>query len=118
MCLPGHFRLSIGTPAAAHQYIYGLEGDAFALVSAEATLPLRPPALSLRILGGVGASSLSDARVLPAGWSGSDTGGLRPWLGLGLATGWDILRVDLARGLNDGLWELFFTVSPRLADWL
>jgi hypothetical protein len=37
---------------------------------------------------------------------------------VGLSFLWDVLRLDLGRGLRDGGWELYFAVDPRFHSWL
>jgi hypothetical protein len=93
-------------------------GDAFGLVRAQGTLPLRPPWVSIRGIAALGYTHVSPARTLPPGWSAQDTGGLRPSVGVGLSLAWDVLRLDLGRGLRGGGWELTFSVDPRFAPWL
>ncbi len=95
----------------------GFVGRAHALARAEATLPLRPPWVSLRAVAALGWVGGTPAG-LPEGWPATGTDGLRPSLGVGVALGWDVLRLDLARGLRDGDWELVFSVTPGLRPWL
>jgi hypothetical protein len=71
----------------------------------------------LRVFGAVGAAYLAD-RTLPTDWGGRDSGGVRASVGAGLAFGWDVLRLDMARGLDGGGWELMFSVAPRFRAWL
>jgi hypothetical protein len=92
-------------------------GDRFWLLRSEATLPLRAPWLGLRVFGAVGAAYLAD-RTLPTDWGARDSGGVRASVGAGLAFGWDVLRLDMARGLDGGGWELMFSVAPRFRAWL
>lgn len=67
-----------------------------------------------------------------AGWATVSTGGLpaaetlgvgasagiRPSVGLGLGTLWDVLRFDLWRGLGGGDWALLFSVDPAFWEIL
>jgi hypothetical protein len=32
--------------------------------------------------------------------------------------GWDVLRLDLARGFPDGTWEVVFSVDRQFHAWL
>jgi hypothetical protein len=41
-----------------------------------------------------------------------DTDGARASVGFGVAGFWDQLRLDLVRGLNDGEWQLLFSIAP------
>ncbi|MCG6957981.1 MAG: hypothetical protein LJF04_18470 [Gemmatimonadetes bacterium] len=93
-------------------------GDAFGLVRAEGTLPLRPPWVGIRGIAALGYTHLSSTRTLPLGWDAHETDGLRPSVGMGLSLAWDVLRLDLGRGLRGGGWELTFSVDPRFGPWL
>lgn len=93
-------------------------GDGFGLVRAVGTLPLLPPWVGLRALASLGYTHLTSSRTLPPGWDAHDTDGLRPSVGVGLSLAWDVLRLDLGRGLRGGDWELSFSVDPRFAPWL
>jgi hypothetical protein len=86
-------------------------------VRAEATLPVRPPWVGLRVVSAFGATYLGD-RPLPADWAAADSGGLRASVGLGLSLGWDLLRLDLYRGIRGGGWEAVFSVAPEFRDWI
>mgnify|MGYP002630373957 CR=1 FL=1 len=92
-------------------------GDRFWLVKTEATLPLRAPGVSARVFGAVGASYLGD-RILPADWAGGASQGVRASVGVGLAFGWDVVRLDLGRGVRGGGWEVVFSVAPKFRPWL
>jgi hypothetical protein len=92
-------------------------GDRYALLRAEATRALLRPWLGLRTFFSVGSTSLS-APVGLSGWSPTDSDGLRPSIGAGLALGWDVLRLDFGYGLRDGGWEVSVSVDPRFHPWL
>jgi len=72
-----------------------------------------------RIRGGLHAGMAGglDPEVASA-WGVSDTGGIRPSVSLGLGMVWDLLRIDGARGLREGEWQLLFSVDPRWWDRL
>jgi hypothetical protein len=93
-------------------------GDAFGLARAEATLPLLPPWVGIRGIASLGCTHFTRSRTLPPGWDTHDSGGLRPSAGVGLSLAWDVLRLDLARGLRGGHWQLIFSVDPRFGPWL
>lgn len=80
---------------------------------------LREPWISLRLTGALGWSELAD-RALPAGWAADpDTApGVRGSLGVGADLLWEVLQFDVARGLPDGEWTFYVSVTPKLAPWL
>ena len=51
-------------------------------------------------------------------WPGEITDGLKNSVGAGLGLGWDILRLDAARGVNGGEWEFIFSVNHGFWRWL
>jgi hypothetical protein len=73
----------------------------------------------LRLRGGVhgGWAGGLDTEVGQA-WEVRETGGVRLGVTLGLGVGWDILRLEGARGLNGGEWQLLLSVDPRWWDRL
>ena len=73
--------------------------------------------MGIRFIGAVGSTYLGD-RALPSRWVPQDSDGVRISLGAGLSMAWDIMRVDLARGVDGGGWEAVFSVSPGLTPWL
>ncbi len=96
----------------------GFAGDRFWLVRAVATHPLLRPWVGLRTFAAVGQTRLGP-HTLPTGWDPHDSGGPRASVGAGLALGWDVLHLDLGRGLQaGGDWELTFSVSSRFHPWL
>ena len=92
-------------------------GDRYWLVRGEATLPVHRPWVGIRLIGAVGATYLG-ARTLPERWTPEDSGGVRASLGAGLSIAWDMMRIDLARGLDGGEWEAVFSVAPGLRPWI
>jgi hypothetical protein len=97
---------------------HAFAGRVFWLASGAITHPVFHPWFGMRAFAAVGASYLSDPSTFSSAWSVTDTDGLRASVGLGLSLGWDVLRLDLARGLRDGRWELIFSVDPRFHPWL
>jgi hypothetical protein len=93
-------------------------GNRFWLVRAEGTLPLLPPWVGLRVFAAMGQTLLA-TRTFPSGWQAHDSNGPRASVGAGLSLGWDVLHLDLGRGLQrGGSWELTLSVSPRFRPWL
>jgi hypothetical protein len=56
--------------------------------------------------------------AVAAEWAAGDTGGIRSSLSLGIGMGWDLLHLDLARGLDGGGWQLWMSVDRGWWDWL
>ncbi|HSM08794.1 MAG TPA: hypothetical protein VLA33_07230, partial [Gemmatimonadota bacterium] len=46
-------------------------------------------------------------------WWTPDTGGLRPAVGGGVSVVYDLVRFDVVRGLDDGVWEWILSVNPQ-----
>jgi hypothetical protein len=92
-------------------------GDRYWLVRGETTIPLYRPWVGVRLIGALGSTYLGD-RTLPDRWTGSDSGGPRASVGAGLSIAWDVMRIDLARGLDGGGWEAVFSVAPGLRPWI
>jgi hypothetical protein len=95
------------------------EGDAFWLFSTEASVDLFHPFVRLRAFGNAGqlwpADPPFDPELMP---TAQDAETLLS-LGLGIGIGWDILRLDLARGLRGaGDWEVILSVNPEFWPWL
>jgi adenine deaminase len=42
----------------------------------------------------------------------TESGGVRPSIGAGISLFWDLVRVDAARGLDNGEWEWMVSVNP------
>jgi hypothetical protein len=92
-------------------------GDTYVLARGWLRRQLRAPVVSLRLTGAAGWSGMV-SRSLPSGWTGIDDPGLRASVGVGVDLLWDVLQLDVARGLPDGDWSVFFSVSPRFTPWL
>ena len=79
------------------------------------------PWLRLRALGALGWSNIGDEvvglRHATSGealeWWTPDTGGLRPAVGGGVSVVYDLVRFDVVRGLDDGVWEWILSVNPQ-----
>lgn len=92
-------------------------GRRFWMARVEGTRPLLHPWVGLRAFAALGATQLAGAAT-PSDWDAHDSQGLRAAVGAGLSLGWDVLRLDVARGLNDGRWDVIFAVDPRFHPWL
>ncbi|UCC49675.1 MAG: BamA/TamA family outer membrane protein [Gemmatimonadota bacterium] len=105
-----------------HRYAGNLYGSG----GIELSRKIRHPWVSLSLfadVGGVGSQGSSAERALDvwnrAGDAARATHG--PLIGVGAGVGlvFDILRVELARGLRQGgIWELVVRVRPDFWDWL
>jgi hypothetical protein len=93
-------------------------GNTFFLTSLEGTHALLHPWVGIRAFAALGASGLSSRVSLPSGWDPRGSRGLRASVGAGLSMGWDVLRLDLARGFPDGTWEVVFSVDRQFHAWL
>ena len=83
----------------------------------EATQAILTPWFRLRLFASSGVTGLERNR-LPQNWTGETTDGLKSSLGAGLGLGWDILRLDAARGVNGGEWEFILSVNHGFWRWL
>ncbi len=122
-------RLFGDAPPQAHYFLGGRQtlpgyafrsqiGDRYWLARLEATIDLLPPFVRLRGFGAAG-------RAWGDEWSidrPSSSLGDQPTLlsaGLGLGFGWDVVRLDFARGLREGgEWQAIFSVRPDLWPFL
>ena len=93
-------------------------GRRFWLARVEGTHPLHRPWVGIRTFATLGATHLPADAGLPSAWQAHDSDGLRASVGAGLSLGWDVLRLDVARGLRDGRWDVIFSVAPRFHAWL
>lgn len=95
----------------------GAVADRYALARGFVRRSLLDPWVSLRATGAAAWSELGN-RSLPGGWAGDVSPGFRGALGVGADLLWDVVQLDVARGLPDGDWTFFVSVSPRLTPWL
>ncbi len=89
-------------------------GDRYVRAGVELSRELVPPWVAGRLIGGVGWSTV-DSAVVPQDWDASPTDGIRSYAGAGLSLLTDAVRLDLARGLNDGFWQLI--LSSHFVVW-
>lgn len=123
----------LGSPAPQHLFLAGgrqtmpgyayrsFAGDAFAIVRLEAARDLFFPFVRARLAATGGWTDTvghdptfgQETRV-PASWATTPTDGLRTSIGAGLGLGWDMLRLDLVRGLDrGGEWQFLVSIDPR-----
>ncbi|MFQ5536229.1 MAG: hypothetical protein ACE5GJ_02140 [Gemmatimonadota bacterium] len=94
-------------------------GTEFGLARVSWSHPLLPPWVGFRTHATLALTHLSPDASLPPAWRAHDTDGLRASMGAGLSLGWDVLFLDLSRGLGSGgSWELSLSVAPRFHPWL
>jgi hypothetical protein len=95
-------------------------GDRFALARAVASADLAAPWLRGRLFGAAGWTGVGSAGGdALAAWPSRTTDGARVGVGAGLGIFYDIVRVDVARGLGrDGRWELVVETRPTFWDFL
>ncbi len=95
-------------------------GDRFALARAVASAELAAPWLRGRLSGAAGWTGVGAAgEDALAAWPSRTTDGARASIGAGLGIFYDIVRVDVARGLGrDGRWELVVETRPTFWDFL
>jgi hypothetical protein len=93
-------------------------GEKYWLARAEASMDLLPPLLRLRVFGAAGRAWGGDPLFDTLGGQPNDPPTLFS-TGLGLGFGWDILRLDLARGLRTGGdWGVILSVRHDFWPWL
>jgi hypothetical protein len=94
-------------------------GDRYWLARARLGRMVAAPWFGVHLEGAVGRAFIDGPDVLPLGWTGDPDAGVRGSLGLGVDLLWDVLTVDVARGLGpEGDWALILGVSPRFHPWL
>lgn len=91
--------------------------DRFVLARGWVRYRVAEPWLSLRATGATGWSHLSN-HTLPLTWDGRAEPGIRGSAGGGLDLLWDVIQLDLARGLPDGKWSFFVSITHRFHPWL
>ena len=94
-------------------------GSQMALLRVEASQAVFAPWLKVHIFGAAGVTGFARTSLPDPGWLRQDTDGVKSSAGLGFKLGWDLLRFDVGRGLNDGGdWEFVFSVQRRFWEWL
>jgi len=117
---PIHERFLLGGRHTLPGYDYrSFVGDRMTLARLELQQTVLAPWLSLRVFSALGATELRG--TVPAGWPTTTTGGALTSGGAGVAFGWDVLRLDFGRALQDrpgSGWEAVFSIQKRFWPWL
>jgi hypothetical protein len=88
-------------------------GDAFWLLRADGRAAVVWPWISLRAFGAVGGTDLTRTS-LPEAWAQTPTGSAHTSVGAGVDLLWNVVRLELGRGLSSGgEWELNFFASTQ-----
>jgi len=91
----------------------GFVGDRYWFARADGTVALAWPWLTARGFAAAGGTSLA-RDALPLGWPGEAPQGARTSLGVGVDLFWDVVRVEMGRGLSEGgAWEFNLFASKR-----
>lgn len=97
----------------------GLVGDRFWLADARIGRTVTAPWLGVHLTGAVGQAWIDGVDRVPDGWTGDPDAGVRASVGAGVDLFWDVLTIDVARGLGaGGEWALIVGVSPDFHPWL
>lgn len=108
----------IGGPTTLPGYGFRSRGgDQFGLIQLEVTRDLLVPWIRGRATAHAGWARYSRLQA-PSEWGASATDGVMTSLGAGLGLFYDLLRLDLVRGLKDGRWEWVISVRPGVAELL
>ncbi|MCK5652505.1 MAG: hypothetical protein KAJ42_14050, partial [Gemmatimonadetes bacterium] len=93
-------------------------GDRYWLLRGEASTDLLLPFVRLRAFASAGGTGYG-GDPLPTPWPQDTSNSFLLSGGVGLGLGWDILRLDLARGLRGGgEWEVVLSVNHDFWAWL
>lgn len=122
--------VSIGTNSPQFQYLLGgrhtlagygyrsFGGHRFGLLRTDISRSLWFPWMTLRIFGSTGITGNSNPPT-PDLKPPSPTNGLKTSVGMGLGLGWDLLHLDLGRGVDQGGdWEFIVSVNHQFWKWL
>jgi hypothetical protein len=119
-------------PAAQQYFVFGgrntlpgyayrsFAGNLYALTDVDMARDVAWPWLRVHALAAVGYADLPDDDGEAGGispfdaWDVRMTRGLRPSVGAGVGLLWDVLRIDLNRGLRGGEWQVTLAVNERL----
>ena len=94
-------------------------GDRFWLASLEASRADLAPWVTFRAFGAAGDAWLgAENPQLEFDRGASGSAGVRASVGGGVGLLWDVLHLDLGRGLEGGEWELVVSVDRRFRGWL
>jgi hypothetical protein len=90
-------------------------GDRVAWLDADISRALVAPWVRIRALGSLGWTDLTSVGQAAADRFGvAQTAGTKASAGVGLGLLYDLLRIDLSRGLDGGEWEVFVSVNRAL----
>jgi hypothetical protein len=90
-------------------------GDRVAWMDVDMSRAIVSPWVRVRALGAVGWTDLTSVgRSAATRFGVEGTGGMKASAGVGLGLFYDILRIDLSRGLGGGEWEVFISVNRAL----
>ncbi len=92
-------------------------GHRFWLARMEASSALRVPWIRLGGMFALGRTHLGD-RTPPPGWEGTHNSVTLGSAGVFTELLWDVVRLDLSRGLNGGFWEFQLAITRRFHPWL
>ncbi len=88
-------------------------GDQAMYALAAVSREIAAPWLRVRILGSLGWTEITTvSREAAENFGVTNSEGVRPSLGAGIGLFWDVVRVDAARGIDDGEWEWMVSVNP------
>jgi hypothetical protein len=119
-----HLRSWAGDPLAQGHRLLGGRGTVpgyayrswagrhLATATLEAATDLRGPLIRMRAGLHAGWAGGGDPEVMES-WNTPGSRGIRPAVTLGLGLGWDVIRLQGARGLRNGEWQLLLSVDPR-----
>jgi len=116
---PAQSRYFLGGRGTVPGYTYrSRSGDAYWLLRMEGARDLFAPWVRLRAFGAAGGTRFGDD-PLPTAWPDEPEPSLLVSGGIGVGLGWDVVRMDLARGFRKGGdWELILSVNPVFWPWL
>ncbi|MEJ2218775.1 MAG: hypothetical protein P8099_19490 [Gemmatimonadota bacterium] len=109
--LPQRLFLLGGTGTLPGYGFRSFAGTSFALAEAQASHTLGTPLLRGRLDAAAGWARLD--KPAPGDWPVTGTGRVRTSVGAGVGLFWDMLRLDLWRGLQGGTWQLVVSLKPE-----
>ena len=93
-------------------------GNRMLLMRIEGSQSLLKPWLSIHAFAVTGKIGLS-GQNFRNGWPNQDSDGFKSSAGMGIGLGWDLLRFDVGKGLDEGGdWEFIFSVKRSFWEWL